>query len=86
MVLLFILVFGVCHQVKYANEFERAYFEKPAFKALYEKYKKAGIATTINLAMEHLIDKRNAKTRYGGTPNYDKVWQACHSCSLEPFH
>lgn len=57
----------------YANEFERAYYEKPAFKALYEKYQKSGVATTLNLATEHLKDARQAKERYGGTPNYDKI-------------
>jgi len=57
----------------YANDFERAYYEKPAFKALYEKYQKSGIATDLNLATEYLKDKRNAKERYGGTPNYDSV-------------
>merc|ERR1719201_2277801 len=57
----------------YANAFEEAYYEKPAFKALYEKYQKSGIATTLNLAAEYLKDKRNAVERYGGTPNYATV-------------
>ena len=57
----------------YANDFEKAYYEKPAFKALYERYQKEGIATQTNLATEYLKDKRNAKERYGGTPNYEKV-------------
>jgi len=40
---------------------------------LYEKYQKSGIATTVNLATEYLKDKRNAKERYGGTKNYEKI-------------
>jgi len=57
----------------YANDFEKAYYEKPAFKALYEKYQKEGIATALNLVTEHLKDARGAKERYGGTENYASV-------------
>jgi len=54
----------------YGNDYERALFEKPAFKALIEEYRKTNNVNAMNLATEHLMNPRQAKERYGGTSNY----------------
>lgn len=57
----------------YANDFERAIFEKPAFKALVDEYRKTSNINALNLATEYLINPRQAKERYGGTDTYEKT-------------
>jgi len=55
----------------FANDFEKALFDKPAFKELYEKYQKLRNTNALNLAAEYLNNPRQAKERYGGTPYYE---------------
>ena len=55
----------------FGSDFERALFEKPAFKALYEEFKAARLQNEINLCIEYLNNPRRAKERYGGTAKYD---------------
>lgn len=57
----------------YANDFEKAMYEKPAFKALYEDWRRAQNVNAMNLASEHLINPRQAKVRYGETSNYPET-------------
>lgn len=57
----------------FSNDFERALYEKPAFKALYERFKNARLQNEINLCIEYMNNPRNAKERYGGTPKYDET-------------
>jgi hypothetical protein len=57
----------------YANDFERALYEKPAFKELYDRYRQMSNTNAMNLATEHLMNPRQAKERYGGTAKYDEV-------------
>jgi len=57
----------------FANDFEKALFEKPAFKELYEKYQKLRNTNALNLAAEYLNNPRQAKERYGGTPYYEST-------------
>merc|ERR1719161_1671222 len=54
----------------YANDFERALYEKPAFKELFEEYQKLRQQNEINLCMEHLINPKKAKELYGGNARY----------------
>ena len=55
----------------FANEFERAMFEKPAVKELYTTWQQAKNINAMNLAAEHINNPKRAKDRYAGTPNYD---------------
>lgn len=57
----------------FANAFERALYEKPAFKELYEQYRKTMNVNAINLATEYLTNPKLAAERYGGTPLYTKT-------------
>jgi len=57
----------------FANKFEQALYEKPAFKALYEDFKNARLQNEINLCIEYVNDAKQAKMRYGGTPKYDET-------------
>lgn len=57
----------------YANAFEEALWEKPAFKELYESWQKSRNTNSLNLATEYLIDKELAATRYAGTDYYAKT-------------
>ena len=57
----------------FANDFEKALYEKPAYKALYERFKNARLQNEINLCVEYVNDKRQAKERYGGTAKYDET-------------
>jgi hypothetical protein len=60
----------------FGNEFEKALYEKPAFKALYEQMKAARLQNEINLIIEYMNNPRNAKVRYGGTAKYDETVKA----------
>jgi len=57
----------------FGSEFERALYEKPAFKALYERNKNALMQNECNLCIEYLNTPRQAKERYGGTAKYDET-------------
>ena len=57
----------------FGSEFEKALYEKPAFKALYEQMKAARLQNEINLIIEYMNNPRNAKVRYGGTAKYDET-------------
>ena len=57
----------------FGSKFEEAMWEKPAFKALYEKYQAEKLVNSMNLASEHLNNAKRAKDRYAGTAEYDKV-------------
>jgi len=57
----------------YANDFEKALYEKPAVKALYEEFKNARLQNEINLVIEYINDKKQANERYGGTPKYEET-------------
>ena len=57
----------------YGSDFEKALYERPAFKALYERFKNARLQNEINLCIEYLNDPRRAKERYGGTAKYDET-------------
>merc|ERR1719183_3197387 len=54
----------------FENDFERALYEKPAFKALFEDFQQKRQQNEINLCAEHLIDPAKAKRLYGGTARY----------------
>lgn len=54
----------------FASDFERAMWEKPAFKALYESWQVDKNTNAMNLASEHINNVKRAKDRYAGTPNY----------------
>ena len=56
-----------------ASDFEKALYEKPAFKALYEGWQQSRNTNAMNLATEHLINPRRAKDRYGGTDKYKET-------------
>jgi len=56
-----------------ANDFEKALYEKPAFKELYSGWQTARNTNAMNLATEHLTNPRRAKERYGGTAKYDET-------------
>lgn len=56
-----------------ANAFEIALYEKPAFKALYERYKSTRDTNSANLATEYLLNPKRAKERYGGTDKYEST-------------
>jgi len=56
-----------------ASEFEKALYEKPAFKELYESWQQSRNTNAMNLATEHLVNPRRAKDRYGGTAKYDET-------------
>lgn len=60
----------------FGSEFERALYEKPAFKALYTRFQDARLQNEINLCIEHLNDPRRAKERYGGTAKYQETIEA----------
>lgn len=57
----------------FGSKFEEAMWEKPAFKALYEKYQAGKFVNAMNLAAEHINNPKRAKDRYSGTPEYEKV-------------
>lgn len=59
-----------------ASEFEKALYEKPAFKELFEGWQQAQNTNAINLATEYLINPRRAKERYSGTTRYDETVEA----------
>jgi len=56
-----------------ASEFEKALYEKPAFKELVEEFKLTQNTNALNLCSEYVNDRKMAKTRYAGTDFYDKV-------------
>lgn len=56
-----------------ANDFEKALYEKPMFRELYEGWQQARNTNALNLATEHLVNPRRAKERYGSTPKYDET-------------
>lgn len=56
-----------------ASDFEKALYEKPAFKVLYETWQQTRNTNAMNLATEYLINPRRAKERYGGTAKYDET-------------
>jgi hypothetical protein len=56
-----------------ASDFEKALYEKPAFKALYNDWQATRNTNAMNLATEYLINPRRAKERYGGTAKYDET-------------
>jgi len=56
-----------------ANDFEKALYEKPAFRELYEGWQQSRNTNAMNYATEHLINPRRAKERYGGTAKYDET-------------
>lgn len=59
-----------------ASDFEKALYEKPAFKALFEGWQQARNTNAMNLATEYLVNPRRAKERYGGTAKYDETIKA----------
>ena len=56
-----------------ANDFEKALYEKPAFKELFEGWQQARNTNAMNLATEYLVNPRRAKERYGGTAKFDET-------------
>lgn len=56
-----------------ANEFEKALYEKPVFKELFEGWQQSRNTNAMNLATEHLTNPRRAKERYGGTAKYQET-------------
>lgn len=56
-----------------ANKFEKALYEKPAFKELYESFKSSQLANDVNLCIEYLNNPTRARERYGGTAKYDET-------------
>ena len=54
-----------------ANEFEKALYEKPVFRELFETWQRERNTNAMNLATEYLVNPRRAKERYGGTEKYD---------------
>ena len=56
-----------------ANEFEKALYEKPVFRELFEEWQRTRNTNAMNLATEHLTNPRRAKERYGGTAKYDET-------------
>jgi len=56
-----------------ANDFEKALYEKPAFKVLYEGWQQSQNTNAVNLATEHLMNPRRAKERYQGTAKFDET-------------
>ena len=56
-----------------ASDFEKALYEKPAFKVLFEGWQRDRNTNAMNLATEHLINPRRAKDRYGGTDKYKET-------------
>jgi len=56
-----------------ASDFEKALYEKPAFKTLYQDWQTARNTNAMNLATEYLVNPRRAKERYGGTAKYDET-------------
>jgi hypothetical protein len=50
-------------KTSFANAFEKALYEKPAFQALYKKYKTMGI-NNVNVMTEYINNPTLAKTRY----------------------
>lgn len=57
----------------FSNEFERTLYEKPAFKALYDRFQNERLQNEINLCIEYMNDRKRAKERYGGTAKYDET-------------
>jgi len=47
----------------FGNDFERAMYEKPAFKQLYEKYSNAYNTNAINVITEYMVDREQATVR-----------------------
>merc|ERR1711871_892337 len=56
-----------------ASDFEKALYEKPAFKELYETWQQSRNTNAMNLATEYLTNPRRAKERYGGTAKCDET-------------
>lgn len=57
----------------FGSEFERLLYEKPAFKALYERMKNARMQNEINLCIEYVNNKARAKLRYSGNAKYEQT-------------
>lgn len=49
----------------FANEFERAMYEHPAFTKLFNAYQAAGDTNKMNVCSEYLNDPKNGRVRYG---------------------
>ncbi len=49
----------------FANDFERALAQQPAFNALFKKYQSDGNTNLMNVASEYLNNKKLALDRYG---------------------
>ena len=56
-----------------ANDFEKALYEKPAFKELFTGWQQTRNTNAMNLATEHLVNPKRAKERYGGTAKYEET-------------
>merc|ERR1719258_387119 len=57
----------------FANNFERLLYEKPAFKALYERMQQKRMQNELNIIVDYVNDKKYAETLYSGN---DK-WKSC---------
>jgi len=55
----------------YANEYEKALWEKPAFKELIDNYQSRRDTNAQNLAVEYLNNPQRARELYGRTELYD---------------
>merc|ERR1719321_555619 len=58
---------------KFDSEFERLIWEKPAFKALYDRMMKQRMQNQINLLVEYVNNPKNAVERYKGTEHWDRI-------------
>jgi hypothetical protein len=55
----------------FGSDFEKALYEKPAFKELYEDFKAKRQQNEINLCIEYLVDKKKCEKIYGGNARYN---------------
>jgi hypothetical protein len=61
---------------KFANDYEKALWEKPAFKALIENYQGRRDTNSMNLATEYLNNPVRARELYGRTDVYESTVKA----------
>uniref|UniRef100_A0A7S2G062 RRM domain-containing protein n=1 Tax=Octactis speculum TaxID=3111310 RepID=A0A7S2G062_9STRA len=64
----------------FANEYERCLYEKPAFKELIAFWSDRGNTNAVNLAVEYLNNRKQAKQRYeGNDASGNDLWLECTS-------
>lgn len=56
-----------------ANDFEKALYDKPVFRELFEEWQQMRNTNAMNLAAEYINNPRRAKERYGGTAKYEET-------------